>query len=32
MAVTTHGREGRVMHAIPLDRLEEVWRKHRPNG
>jgi D-aminopeptidase len=32
MAVTTPGREGRISHALPLDRLQEVWRKHRPAG
>lgn len=32
MAKTTHGREGRASHAIPLDRLQAVWRKYRPNG
>ncbi len=32
MAKTTHGREGRASHAIPLDKLQAVWRKYRPNG
>jgi len=32
MAVTTHGRDGHVMHALPLDRLQEVWHRHRPKG
>jgi D-aminopeptidase len=29
---TTDGRESRVSHAMPLDRLREVGRNHRPNG
>ncbi|MBV8427494.1 MAG: P1 family peptidase, partial [Hyphomicrobiales bacterium] len=28
MAETMTGREGRVVHALPLDRLQEVMRKH----
>jgi D-aminopeptidase len=28
MAETTTGREGRVVHALPLDRLQEVMRRH----
>ena len=28
MAETMTGREGRIVHALPLDRLQEVMRKH----
>lgn len=28
MAVTTTGREGRIAHAIPLDRLQDAMRRH----
>ncbi len=30
MAETMTGREGRTVHALPLDRLEEVMRRYRP--
>lgn len=30
MAETTTGREGRTIHALPLDRLQEVMRRYRP--
>ena len=29
MAETMHGQRGRVSHALPLDRLQEVMRKYR---
>jgi D-aminopeptidase len=30
MAETMTGRDGRVVHALPLDRLQEVMRRYRP--
>jgi D-aminopeptidase len=30
MAETMTGREGRTVHALPLDRLQEVMRRYRP--
>ena len=30
MAETLSGREGRVIHALPLDLLQEVMRRYRP--
>jgi D-aminopeptidase len=32
MAETMTGREGRVVHALPLDRLADVMRRHRPGA
>ena len=29
-AETMTGRDGRVIHALPLDRLQEVMRRYRP--
>jgi D-aminopeptidase len=29
-AETMHGRMGHVVHALPLDKLQEVMRRHRP--
>ena len=31
MAETLSGREGRVIHALPLDLLQEVMRRYRPS-
>jgi D-aminopeptidase len=31
MAETMTGRDGRVIHALPLDRLQEVMRRYRPD-
>jgi D-aminopeptidase len=31
MAETTTGRDGRTVHALPLDRLQEVMRRYRPS-
>ena len=31
MAETMTGRDGRTIHALPLDRLEQVMRRYRPN-
>jgi D-aminopeptidase len=30
MAETMTGREGRIVHALPLDRLQDVMRRYRP--
>jgi D-aminopeptidase len=30
MAETMTGREGRIVHALPLDQLQDVMRRHRP--
>jgi D-aminopeptidase len=32
MAETMTGRDGHVIHALPLDRLQEVMRRHRPRA
>ena len=32
MAETMTGRDGRVVHALPLDRLQEVMRRYRPRA
>ena len=32
MAETMTGRDGRVVHALPLDRLQEVMRRYRPHS
>ena len=31
-AETMTGRDGHVIHALPLDRLEEVMRRYRPRA
>jgi D-aminopeptidase len=28
-AETTKGLDGRIAHALPIDRLMEIWRKER---
>jgi D-aminopeptidase len=30
MAETMEGRDGRVIHALPLDTLQDVMRRYRP--
>ena len=30
LAETMTGRDGRTVHALPLDRLQEVMRRYRP--
>jgi D-aminopeptidase len=32
MAETMTGREGRVVHSLPLDRLQEVMARYRPGA
>jgi hypothetical protein len=32
MAVTMSGRDRRTIHALPLDLLQEVMRKYRPES
>jgi D-aminopeptidase len=32
VAETTVGRAGRTVHALPLDRLQEVMRRYRRSG
>jgi D-aminopeptidase len=32
MAETMTGRSGRTIHALPLDRLQDIMRRYRPNG
>jgi D-aminopeptidase len=32
MAETMSGRDGRIIHALPLDLLQEVMRKYRPTA